>query len=70
MPELNGAEVLGEICNDFRFKSIPKIILSTSGAILHKDECMNNGATEYFVKPNNMADLEKLAGKMLHYCKP
>ena len=69
MPELNGAEVLGEICNDFRLKFIPKIILSTSGATLHKDECMHNGATEYFVKPNNLADLEILAGRMLNYCK-
>ena len=69
MPELNGAQVLSEIGHDLRYKSIPKIILSTSGAPLHKDECMYKGATEYFVKPNNLADLEKLAGRMLKYCK-
>lgn len=69
MPELNGAEVLSLICKENRFKDIPKIILSTSGAPLHINECMNSGATEYFVKPNNLADLEKLARKMLEYCK-
>ena len=69
MPELNGAEVLAHICNQKRFNAIPKIILSTSGAPLHIDECMNCGATEYFVKPNNLADLEALARKMLDFCK-
>ena len=69
MPELNGAEVLARICGEERFKEIPKIILSTSGAPLHVNECMKSGATEYFVKPNNLADLEMLARKMLEYCK-
>ena len=69
MPELNGAEVLAQICNEDRLKEIPKIILSTSGAPLHINECMNSGATEYFVKPNNLADLETLARKMLDFCK-
>lgn len=69
MPELNGAEVLSRICDDDRYKEIPKIILSTSGAPLHMNECMNSGATAYYVKPNNLADLEALARTMLAYCK-
>lgn len=69
MPELNGAEVLIHLCKEDRFREIPKIILSTSGAPLHINECMNSGATEYFVKPNNLADLQALAHKMLAYCK-
>jgi FixJ family two-component response regulator len=36
---------------------------------LHIQECMRNGATEYFVKPHNMRDLIDLAKKMLDYCK-
>jgi hypothetical protein len=28
-------------------------------------ECIKNGATEYFVKPNSMRELEELTDKML-----
>ena len=65
MPELNGSEVLSRICNQVRYQAIPKVILSTSSAAIHIHECMNNGATEYFVKPNNIHDLDALAKKIL-----
>lgn len=69
MPELTGSEVLSIIRNEKRYESIPKVILSTSSTPLHIHECMNSGATEYFVKPDNMPDLIKLAKKMLDYCE-
>jgi CheY-like chemotaxis protein len=69
MPELTGSQVLSVICKDKRYDTIPKVVLSTSSTPLHIHECMINGATEYFVKPNNMRDLDKLAKKMLDYCK-
>ena len=68
MPELTGSEVLSIICNDQRYEDIPKVILSTSNTPHHIRECMQNGATGYFVKPNNMHDLIGLAKKMLDYC--
>jgi len=70
MPELNGSELLSLISSQPRYRSIPKIILSTSSAPLHIHECMRNGATEYFVKPDNVKDLDILARKMLAFCKP
>jgi CheY-like chemotaxis protein len=69
MPELTGLEVLSTICKEERYADIPKVILSTSSTAGHINECMNNGATDYFVKPNNMGDLDSLARKMLAYCK-
>ena len=69
MPELTGSEVLALIGRENRYSSIPKIILSTSSTPLHIHECMNNGATEYFVKPNNLKDMHVLANKMLAFCK-
>jgi len=69
MPELNGSQVLAKICKERRYEAIPKIILSTSSAPLHIHECMRNGATEYFVKPNSIRDLESLATKMLSFCE-
>ena len=68
MPELNGSQVLSEICKHVRYEAIPKIILSTSSAPIHIHECITNGATEYFVKPNNIHDLNSLARKMLALC--
>jgi CheY-like chemotaxis protein len=68
MPEINGSQVLSQIRGQVRYEAIPKVILSTSSAPLHIHECMNNGATEYFVKPNNIQDLNSLAKKMLSLC--
>jgi CheY-like chemotaxis protein len=68
MPELTGSEVLAVICKDKKYDGIPKIILSTSSTPAYISECMKNGATEYFVKPDNMRALEKMAEKLLAYC--
>jgi CheY-like chemotaxis protein len=68
MPELTGSEVLAAIRNEKRYDLIPKVILSTSNTPAYIHECMSNGATEYFVKPDNMPELTKLAKKMLNYC--
>ena len=68
MPELTGSQVLTKICEAKRYDHIPKIILSTSNAAAHIHECINNGATEYFVKPSTMAAFTDLAKKMLNYC--
>jgi CheY-like chemotaxis protein len=68
MPELTGSEVLAVIKKEKRYDVIPKVILSTSNTPAYIHECMNNGATEYFVKPDNMPELRKLAKKMLNYC--
>jgi CheY-like chemotaxis protein len=68
MPELTGSEVLAVICKEKRYESIPKIILSTSSTSAYINECMKNGATEYFVKPDNMIALSTMAKKLLNYC--
>ena len=69
MPELKGSEVLAKISKDERYSEIPKLILSTSSAPLHIHECMSNGATEYYVKPTSMKELQAIAKKMLEFCK-
>ena len=69
MPELNGSEVLAKISKDKRFERIPKLVLSTSSAPIHIHECLVNGASEYYVKPNSLRELESIAKKMLSFCK-
>ena len=69
MPELSGSQLLSMICKYPRYNGIPKVILSTSSAPFHINECMRNGATEYFVKPDNMKALYSIARKMLAFCR-
>lgn len=69
MPELKGSEVLSFMKSKKRYESIPKIVLSTSNAYMHQHECINNGALEYIVKPDNMKELNGLAKKLLAYCE-
>jgi CheY-like chemotaxis protein len=69
MPELNGSQLLSIISRQPRYNSIPKVILSTSNAPFHVQECIKNGATEYFVKPDNMKDLYSIARRMLDFCR-
>ncbi|MBO9204338.1 MULTISPECIES: response regulator [Niastella] len=68
MPELKGSEVLSFMKSKKRYATIPKVVLSTSNAYMHQHECLNNGASEYIVKPDNMKELLGLAKKLLTYC--
>lgn len=68
MPEINGPQVLEQLNGSPRYRDIPKVMLSTSGALLYKRECKDKGALAYFVKPGTVQELGALARKMLHYC--
>jgi CheY-like chemotaxis protein len=68
MPVLNGLEVLKTICRDERFLMIPKFIWSTSNASVHAAECLDNGAINYFVKPDHPAALKAMVKVILNAC--
>jgi CheY-like chemotaxis protein len=68
MPGLNGAEILMELAENDRYKVIPKIVWSTSGADKFKQTCLQLGAKDYVIKPSNNSDLEKIARYMLSIC--
>jgi len=65
MPGLNGPQLLFSLKTGKRYKSIPKIVLSSSSAAQFIDECLKNGATEYIVKPDNMKEVHDLAKKLV-----
>lgn len=68
MPEMNGAEVLDQICSEVRYEKIPKAIWSTSGTSEYIKECMEKGANAYFIKPSNNKQLQQLAQDILDMC--
>ncbi|HMH21227.1 MAG TPA: response regulator [Puia sp.] len=68
MPILNGAEVLAIIGKNPRFSAIPKFIWSTSSTRIHIQECMDNGAVKYFVKPDSPGKLRAVVEEILAAC--
>ena len=68
MPEMNGAEVLDQICSEVRYEKICKAIWSTSGTSEYIKECMGKGADAYFIKPSNNKQLQQLAKDLLGLC--
>jgi CheY-like chemotaxis protein len=68
MPNMNGAEVLEQLCNNPRYQKIPKIIWSTSNNSSYIKECMEKGATSYFVKPATHKNLKEQAEQMVRMC--
>lgn len=69
MPNMNGAEVLEQLCRDPRYQGIPKIIWSTSNNNNYIRECMEKGATTYLVKPATHKTLQEQAAQMLAMCE-
>jgi CheY-like chemotaxis protein len=65
MPGLNGSQLLSSLKAASRYRSIPKIVLSSSNTAKYIDECLNNGATEYIVKPDNMKGIYNLAQRLV-----
>jgi len=65
MPGLTGAQVLSLLNTANRYRSIPKIVLSTSNTPRFIQESLQNGASEYIVKPQNMTEIHNLAKKFV-----
>ena len=68
MPGLSGADILRELSSNRRYKDIPKVVWSTSGSEKFKNLCLELGALDYVIKPNNIKDLENTARYMLSLC--
>jgi CheY-like chemotaxis protein len=68
MPGLSGADILRELSSNERYKDIPKVVWSTSGSEKFRSLCMDLGAVDYVIKPNNITDLENTARYMLSLC--
>ena len=64
MPKMDGLKALDIIKNDDDFKSIPVIILSSSGSEKDVDHGYNRGANSYIVKPSIYNELEIIMEKM------
>ena len=60
MPGLLGPAFLQAIQHNSDYDGIIKIVWSTSGAKEYVDNCMQRGADKYFVKPCNIAELDKI----------
>ena len=68
MPGLSGADILRELSSNRRYKDIPKVVWSTSGSEKFRNLCLELGAVDYVIKPNNIKDLENTARYMLSLC--
>ncbi|HEY8387211.1 MAG TPA: response regulator [Parasegetibacter sp.] len=69
MPMLNAVEVLERINQMSRFDDVPKVVWSTSRQPEHVQQCLDNGAITYYVKPYSNSDLISMAREMLALCK-
>jgi DNA-binding NtrC family response regulator len=67
MPYLTGAEVLKKLKDQNTMSGIPKVIWSTGSDHMTREECMNNGAINYYQKPFHYAGYFQIAEKMLDY---
>jgi len=68
MPGLNGADILQELSTNERYKNIPKVVWSTAGSEKFRKICLELGALDYVIKPNNVVGLEEVARYMLSLC--
>ena len=58
MPGLNGADILRELGTNERYKKIPKVVWSTAVSEKFKKICLELGAVDYVIKPNNVDGLQ------------
>jgi len=65
MPEMNGFEVLRAIRADERWRTLPVLMLSADGSQATVDQCYQDGADDYLVKPYHTPDLQMRLGVVL-----
>ncbi len=67
MPRLNGFEVLKEIKRNDKTKSIPIVVLTTSGRDKDIDRAYNLGCNSYIVKPVDFEKFIKTVSDIKNY---
>lgn len=68
MPGLNGFQTLEALNEDPKYSKIPKVIFTTSESEKDKRRCLENGASDFVVKPNSLSEVTAAIGNMLTYC--
>jgi CheY-like chemotaxis protein len=68
MPGLNGKQILTYLQSTVRYRSIPKVIYSTSSSLKDKKEFLSIGASEFLTKATSSKDILNSARKMLSFC--
>jgi CheY-like chemotaxis protein len=60
MPKLDGPGALQIIKQDKRLRNIPVILVSTLRSIAKLKECITQGASKYYIKPNDIRGYERM----------
>ena len=69
MPKMTAAETLQFLAANRRFATIPKMVWSTSNRPEYVHECMEWGATHYFLKPSSMDECSHIFTRILDTIK-
>jgi len=64
MPRLSGLDVLRQVREQDRFKSLPCIILTAGGDAKHERDALALGATEFLTKPFSPKKLYALVARL------
>ena len=67
LPGTDGREVLAEIKKDGKLKKIPVVVLTTSGDERDIDQCYENGASSYIVKPVSFSAFMEAIQRLKEY---
>jgi CheY-like chemotaxis protein len=64
LPSVSGYEILSALAEDKKYKSVFKIIWSTSNSSHYESQCLEKGAAAYFVKPSDITGFQTLVQKL------
>jgi DNA-binding response OmpR family regulator len=64
MPKLSGLDVLGQMRQQERFKTLPCIILTAGGDAKHERDALAFGATQFLTKPFSPKKLYALVARL------
>lgn len=67
MPMMNGIEVLKLIRGDRSFDNVPIVMMTSSNDTRDLEECYENGANSYVVKPVKISDFIKVVKNIGQY---